>query len=76
MADTKPTDARVDELERRCDDLQRRLQQLENRDAARQRTAHFPPPRGLRSDKERPGAALGVDTSLGPYAEFNEEDGA
>lgn len=62
-----------DQLERQVADLEKRVRLLEKAEEVRRKVRHYPPPQALMADKERPGRALGVDTSLGPYAEFNED---
>lgn len=66
----------LDELARQFADHEKRLNKLEAAEQARNKVRHYPAPKGLTSSgKERPGVALGVSTSLGPYAPF-DDDGA
>lgn len=62
-----------DEMARMLADQEKRLRVLEKDMEARNKVRHYPPPKGLDRTHERPGRSLGVDTSLGHYAEFNED---
>ena len=71
-----------DEMQRAIIDLTKRVQSLENTSQMRERSKpHLSPPgpplrySALSRDTERPGVALGVDTSLGAYAPL-DDDGA